>query len=138
MSTTAIHATGTFSISGWDEKDGAEHEGAPRMTTARIVTTWRGDLEGESTSLSVMVYPAADRAEYRGYERFVGRLADRAGTFVLRSDGAWEDGAATTRFTVVAGSGTGQLEGLTGEGGHVSRHGDQEVAYSLDYGIAAG
>lgn len=137
MTTTATHATGTFSISGWDEKDAAEHEGAPRMTTARIATTWRGDLEGESISLSVMVYPTADRAEYRGYERFVGRLGGRSGTFVLRSEGAWENGAATTRFAVVRGSGTGELSGLAGEGGHVSRHGDTEVPYTIDYRFEA-
>jgi hypothetical protein len=43
-----------------------------------------------------------------------------------------ENGAATNRWSVVAGSGTGELRGLRGEGGYVARV-DGNEPYRLDY-----
>jgi hypothetical protein len=63
----------------------------------------------------------------------VGRLGERSGSFVLRSTGTWEDGTATTTWSVVPGSGTGELAGLAGEGGYVARSGEAEIPYTLDY-----
>jgi Protein of unknown function (DUF3224) len=62
----------------------------------------------------------------------VGCLAGRTGGFVLRAEGTWQDGAARTTWSVVPGSGTGDLGGLRGEGGYTAR--DQaEVQFILDY-----
>jgi Protein of unknown function (DUF3224) len=77
-----------------------------------------------------MAYDGAD-ASYVGYERVVGSLGGRSGSFVLRLAGGFEQGAASTDWTVVEGSGTGGLAGLRGEGGYVAKHGEPEVAYEL-------
>ena len=127
-------ATGTFTIKGWDEQPYAEAEGAPKLTHARVTTSYRGELEGEGTSGLLMAYDQADAA-YTGYERFTGSLGGRSGSFVLRLDGGFEQGAARTGWTVVAGSGTGDLEGLEGEGGYLAKQGDPEVAYELRWSI---
>lgn len=131
--TNTTHATGTFTEKSWDESSYAELEGAPKLTQARVVTTYAGDLEGEGQSTSVMVYPAADRATYVGYERVVGRLGGREGSFVVRAEGTFQDGAARTTWTIEPGSGTGELVGLRGEGRYVARHGESAVAYEFDY-----
>ena len=81
-----------------------------------------------------MVYDQAD-ATYTGYERFTGSLGGRAGSFVLRLDGGFEKGVARTSWTVVEGTGTGDLTGLTGEGGYVARQGEPEVAYELRWSL---
>ena len=128
--TTTGKATGTFTIKGWDEQPFAELEAAPKLTQARVTTTYTGDLDGEGTSVLVMAYDGAD-AGYAGYERVVGSLGGRSGSFVLRLAGGFEQGAARTDWTVVEGSGTGGLAGLQGEGGYVAKQGEPEVAYEL-------
>jgi Protein of unknown function (DUF3224) len=128
--TTTGRATGSFTIKSWDERPFAELEGAPKLTQARVTTTYGGDLDGEGTSTLVMAYDGAD-ASYTGYERVVGSLSGRSGSFVLRLAGGFEQGAARTDWTVVEGSGTGELAGLGGEGGYVAKQGEPEVAYEL-------
>jgi Protein of unknown function (DUF3224) len=128
--TTTGRATGSFTIKSWDERPFAELEGAPKLTQARVTTTYGGDLDGEGTSTLVMAYDGAD-ASYAGYERVVGSLGGRSGSFVLRLAGGFEQGAARTDWTVVEGSGTGELAGLQGEGGYVAKQGEPEVAYEL-------
>jgi Protein of unknown function (DUF3224) len=128
--TTTGRATGSFTIKSWDERPFAELEGAPKLTQARVTTTYGGDLDGEGTSTLVMAYDGAD-ASYAGYERVVGSLGGRSGSFVLRLAGGFEQGAARTDWTVVGGSGTGELAGLQGEGGYVAKQGEPEVAYEL-------
>jgi hypothetical protein len=128
--TTTGRATGSFTIKSWDERPFAELEGAPKLTQARVTTTYGGDLDGEGTSTLVMAYDGAD-ASYTGYERVVGSLSGRSGSFVLRLAGGFEQGAARTDWTVVEGSGTGELAGLRGEGGYVAKQGEPEVAYEL-------
>jgi Protein of unknown function (DUF3224) len=128
--TTTSRATGSFTIKSWDERPFAELEGAPKLTQARVTTTYGGDLDGEGTSTLVMAYDGAD-ASYTGYERVVGSLGGRSGSFVLRLAGGFEQGAARTDWSVVEGSGTGELAGLRGEGGYVAKQGEPEVAYEL-------
>jgi hypothetical protein len=134
MTTTSGTATGTFTIKAWDEQPWAELDEAPKLTHARVTTSYTGDLEGEGTSGLLMVYDQAD-ASYAGYERFSGSLAGRQGSFVLRLGGGFEDGAATTTWTVVEGSGTGELAGLEGEGGYLARQGEPEVAWELRWSL---
>jgi hypothetical protein len=128
--TTTGKATGSFTIKSWDEQPFAEVQGAPKLTQARVTTTYTGDLDGEGTSTLVMAYDGAD-ASYAGYERVVGSLGGRSGSFVLRLAGGFEQGAARTDWTVVEGSGTGELAGLQGKGGYVAKQGEPEVAYEL-------
>jgi hypothetical protein len=123
-------ATGSFKIASWDEGPYAERRDAPKLTAATVTASYTGDIEGEGTSRSVMAY--VNGAEYHGYERIVGSLGGRSGSFVLRAEGTFQDGVARTRWTVVPGSGTGELAGLRGEGGYDAT--DQpEVRYTLSY-----
>ena len=134
MADTTSRATGTFTIKDWDEQPYAEAEGAPTLTHARVVTTYSGELDGEGTAGLLMAYNQAD-ASYTGYERFTGSLGGRAGSFVVRLDGGFENGVARTSWTVVEGTATGDLAGLTGEGGYAASQGDPEVAYELRWSL---
>jgi Protein of unknown function (DUF3224) len=127
-------ATGRFTIKGWDEQPWAELEGAPKLTQARVTSAYGGDLEGEGTSGLLMLYDNDD-ATYSGYERVVGTLGGRSGSFVLRLQGGFEHGAARTTWTVAEGTGTGELAGLRGEGGYVARQGEAEVGYELRWSL---
>ena len=135
MTTSTSTATGTFAIQRWDEDSWAPVEGAPKLTHARVTTAYRGDIEGEGTSQSLMCYADESTARYAGLERIVGRLGGRSGSFVLEGRGTYENGTATTSWTVVPGSGTGELAGLRGSGGYIAGHGQSEVEYRLEYGF---
>ena len=134
MTRTTGKATGGFAIKGWDEQPYAEHEGAPKLTHARVTTAYGGDLEGQGTAGLLMLYDNDD-ATYAGYERVVGSLGGRSGSFVLRLDGGFERGAARTTWTVAEGTGTGDLAGLRGEGGYVAKQGEAEMAYELRWSL---
>ena len=123
MTDTTDRATGTFKIAGWDEQPWAEAKGAPKLTHASVTTTYRGDLEAEGTAGLLMLYDGSDAA-YGGYERIVGTLGGRSGSFVLRLDGGFEEG-----------TGTGELAGLRGQGGYVAGQGEAEIGFELRWSL---
>jgi hypothetical protein len=76
--------------------------------------TFSGDLEGSSIT-EMLAARSSDGAGYVAMERIVGRLGDRVGTFVLLHLGTLDDvGEPTGHWTIVPGSGTGELEGISG------------------------
>ncbi len=135
MAGTLRQAKGTFTIRSWDEEPFGEVEAAPGLTRARVVTAYAGDLEGEGTGETLTCYRADSTATYGGYTRVVGSVGGRSGSFVLEGSGTYEYGAATTTWSVVPGSGTGELADLRGYGGFVAEQGEQEVAYRLHYSL---
>ena len=63
-----------------------------------------------------MSHAADGTAAFTGYQRFEGSVGGRRGTFVVRTDGAWDGGVARSELVVVSGSGTDGLAGLAGTG----------------------
>jgi uncharacterized protein DUF3224 len=128
-------ANATFEIKGWDEKPYQEFDGT-KFTRARVTKTYRGDIDGEATSESLMFYDADGSATFTGLERVVAAIGGRRGSFVLEARGTYRDGKATCDCSVVPGSGAGDLIGLRGEGRYVATHADYpNVAFSMDYGF---
>jgi hypothetical protein len=138
MSVSTTEATGTLKSTDWKVEPYAELEGAFKLTCDRAVHLFHGDIEGQGTVLYLNCYSRDDAATYFGYERVVGKLAGRSGSFVLESQGAFEGAAATTDWSVAPGSGTGELRGLRGQGSWVSRLGEEEYRYRLNYYFEAG
>jgi hypothetical protein len=119
-------ANARFAIKGWDEKPYSEAQGLPKLTRATVSKTFSGDIEGESQVEYLMMYRSDGSASFVGLERVVGRLNDKSGSFVLQRVGTFEGGQAKESYSVVSGSGTGELRTLRGEGtssiGHGSEH----------------
>jgi hypothetical protein len=109
-------ATGTFTVSSWDENTYEELDGGGKLTKATVAFAFSGDLEGEGHWDAVMCYRDDGTATFTGYQRTIGTLGGRTGTFVLRGDGTFSGGEARTAWQVEAGSATGELRGLTGSG----------------------
>jgi hypothetical protein len=128
------HAQGTFTVKSWDENTYAELEGQAKLTKARMVFSYAGDLEAEGTSDTLMCYRDDGTAVYTGLDLMTGQLGGRSGTFVLRSEGGYEGGEAKTRWQVIEGSGTGGLTGLRGAGRAVSS-GAPGGTFNLDYDL---
>jgi hypothetical protein len=128
----SIHAKGTFALKSFDEETFQELDGGTKLTRARIVVTMSGDLEGEATSDALMYYLPDGTASFTGYQRFVGRIGDGDGSFVMMAVGGYDGSEATTTTTVVTGSGTGALVDIRGEGSTAVGH-DGAGTYSFDY-----
>lgn len=128
-------ANARFAITNWDEKPYSEGENLPRLTRASVTKTYTGDIDGEGHVEYLMMYRPDDSASFVGLERITGSIAGRKGSFVLQRTGVFEDGQAKESYSVIPGSGTGELLGLTGEGTTSVGHG-MEHPLELDYELA--
>lgn len=127
-------ANSRFTISSWDEKPYSEGQDQPKLTRAAVTKTFTGDIAGEGQVEYLMMYRSDGSATFVGLERIVGNIAGRAGSFVLQRAGVFENGAAKESYSVVPGSGTGDLRGLRGEGTSAVGHGAEhplELHYEL-------
>ena len=109
-------ANSRFTIKSWDEKPYSEGQDLPRLTRAAVTKAFTGDIAGEGHVEYLMMYRSDGSATFVGFERVVGQLAGKAGSFVLQRTGIFENGVAKESYGVVSGSGTGELRGLRGEG----------------------
>src|ERR1022692_1539319 len=134
--TMTEHAEGTFTVTAWDESTYEELDGKEKLTKASMTFAYAGDLEATGKSETVMFYREDGTAAYTGLERMVGRIGERSGSFVLRGEGAFENGAASTTWQIVDGSGSGGLHGLRGEG--ASEHGADSTTWKIVNGSGSG
>lgn len=125
-------ANARFAIRSWDEKAYDERPALPRLTRASVTKTFTGDIEGESHVEYVMMYRADGSAAFVGLERITARIDGASGTFVLQRTGVFENGQAKETYSVIPGSGTGDLRTLRGEGTSSVGHG-MEHPFALSY-----
>lgn len=127
-------AAARFAIKNWDEEPYSEGADLPKLTRASVEKTFTGDIEGEGHVEYLMMYRSDGTATFVGMERVTGRVDGRSGSFVLQRIGRFENGLATESYTVIPGSGTGELRGLRGEGESSVGHGLEhpfELTYEL-------
>lgn len=128
-------ATSRFVIKSWDEKPYSESPDLPKLTRAAVTKTFTGDIAGEGRVEYLMMYRSDGSATFVGLERVVGNIAGKAGSFVLQRTGVFENGVAKESFFVIPGSGTGDLQGLRGEGTSAVGHGtDHPVTLNYELG----
>jgi hypothetical protein len=125
-------ANATFTIKSWDEKPYSEGPDQPKMTRASVIKAYTGDIAGEGRVEYVMAYRADGSASFVGHERIAGKLAGKSGSFVLQRTGSFESGVAKESYVVIAGSGTGELSGLRGEGASALGH-ENQYSFTLSY-----
>ena len=118
-------ATCQFTITSWDEKPYSEGQDLPKLTRAAVTKSFTGDIVGEGHLEYLMMYRSDGSATFVGLERVVGTVAGKAGSFVLQRTGVFENGVAKETYVVISGSGTGQLQGLRGEGTSAVGHGTE-------------
>ena len=129
-------ANARFAIKSWDEKPYSEGQDLPRLTRATVTKTFTGDIEGEGHVEYLMMYRSDGSATFVGLERVVGRVAGKAGSFVLQRTGIFEGGQAKESYSIIPGSSTGELHGLVGEGTSAVGHG-LEHPFTLSYEVAS-
>ena len=125
----------TGNIEGWDENTITEIDSGGKLTQANVKQSFSGDLEGEGSVQWLMCYRADDTAEFVGMQRVVGRIGGRSGSFVmLQTEGTFDGKLAKGKLTIVPGSGTNELAGLSGEGEFNAPMGGEPTA-QLEYEV---
>ena len=124
----------TFKIVSWDEEPFDEPEDGPKLTRAHVTKSFHGDLSGTGNLMYVMVHLDSGDALFMGFEKVVGSLGGRTGSFVLLHTGFYDGEEATAEYEVVPGSGTSELAGLSGTGGFSAGHAE-EHDMTLDYEV---
>jgi hypothetical protein len=130
----STRVTATLELKNWDEQPFEEMEGGSKLTRASVSQSVAGDIIGDATSESIMYYRQDGTASYTGLQRFVGRIGDLSGSFVVEATGNYDGNEAKTNIEVIPGSGTGDLSGLQGQGTFVAPHGPTGKL-TLDYSI---
>lgn len=125
------HAEGEFGLV-WEDL-GQEAAGPNTIGRARITKTFTGDLVGTSVTEIQTVGTTEGPRAYVGVERVEGALHGRKGGFVLTHIAGVVDGEPWMKWQIVPTSGTGELEGITGEGQIVSN--DAAHTFTLDYDL---
>jgi len=107
-------ATGSFTVDSFDATP-LDGDGG-LLARIEIGKTFSGGLTGTSTVYMTSARTAVeDSAGYVAIERVVGVVDDLDGTFVLQHVGISDRGVQSLTMTVVPDSGTGSLEGISGE-----------------------
>jgi hypothetical protein len=129
------HLETRLAIKSWDEKPYRELPDGQRFTRADIVQqVSEHGIEADVNAESLMFYAADGTSVYTGLMRVTGRLGDRSGSFVLTCHGTFDGTTARGDYEVVAGSGTGDLAGITGRATSASTHADYpNMPFTLDY-----
>jgi hypothetical protein len=109
-----VNASAPFTNDRYDEEPYAEAEGT-ELSRVHISRTFTGDLEGESTA-ELMIAKSEGGGGYIGHDRISGTLGGRRGSFVFQHGGIMGPAGVSNTGTIVPGTGTEQLEGITGEG----------------------
>ena len=109
-----MKASAPFTNDRYDEDAYAEADGV-ELSRVHISRTFSGDLEGESSG-ELMIAKSEGGGGYIGHDRITGTLAGRSGSFVFQHTGLMGPDGVTNTGTIVPGTGTGELEGITGEG----------------------
>jgi Protein of unknown function (DUF3224) len=113
----------SYTIADWKEETIKEFEGG-KMTRAIVEKTYSGAIEGSGLQEYLMTYKADGIVDYLGMELITAKVDGKTGTFVLSEEGKFADGKATSECTVIPGSGTGELTGISGKGGYSVAHGE--------------
>ena len=124
-----MQASSAFVI---DKKDvqPVEWQGG-QMSRARFYKTFTGQLAGTSIVEAVMMAAENEGASvYVGVERFECSVNGRTGTFLLTHAATQHSTGGRADWKIVAGSGTGELAGITGEAQILPKH-EFELTYEL-------
>jgi hypothetical protein len=130
-------ARGEFTVGSGGEDAYEALDGGVRLTHAQGTQSFTGDIEGDGAVHWLMLYRADKTAQFVGMQRISGTIGGRRGTVVLAAEGTHDGTGSTISLEVVAGSGSGELEGITGNGKLVNP-GGKTGTYELDYSLGGG
>jgi hypothetical protein len=128
------HAAGTFELDAFEADKPYDEHLDTKIARVHVEKTFSGGLAGTSTAELITVTTGDTPRAYVAVERFEGILDGRTGGFVLQHNAGGENGAPWLSWKIAEGTGTCDLEGITGEG-QIIIGPDGGHSYTLDYSI---
>ncbi|MBO0682040.1 MAG: DUF3224 domain-containing protein [Candidatus Dormibacteraeota bacterium] len=131
----STRADGKIEVKTWDETPYNEVDGGPKLVRVAVTESFSGDIQGNGEVTFLQIVRPDGSASFVGVERVHGSIGGRSGSFVLQDQGTLEEGVVKGTWFVVPGSGTGELQGLRGQGGFeaaLGQHADITLDYSFD------
>ena len=125
-------ARGSFEVTGGTEDPYDELEGGTKLTHASGSQAFSGDISGEGAVHWLMLYRADKTAHFVGLQRISGSVGGRTGAFVASAEGDHDGTGSTISFSIIPGSGTSGLKGISGTGSLVAKGGPKGT-YELEY-----
>jgi hypothetical protein len=126
--------SGTFDLIGGGEEPLSAQADGLRLTHASGSQRFSGGIEGDGSVDWLIAYRADKTARFVGLQRIEGRIGERRGSFVIEASATHDGKASEGAWTIVPGSGSAGLEGISGRGGF-DAPGGRTVRYHLDYEI---
>lgn len=109
-----MRATAPFTNDRYDEEPYGQGEGV-ELSRVHITRTFTGDLEGTATA-EILIGKSEGGGGYTGHDLITGTLNGKAGSFVIQHGGIMGPAGISNAGTIVPGSGSGELEGISGDG----------------------
>lgn len=126
---------GSFRVLGGSEEPFDALDGGIRLTHASGTQSFVGGIAGDGSIHWLMLYRGDGMAHLVGQQRITGTVDRRRGSFVLSAEGDHDGTGSRIHLRVIAGSGTGGLAGIAGEGTMLAPGGpDGTYAFDLRFG----
>jgi hypothetical protein len=109
-----VNASSPFTNDRYDEEPYGEGDEVER-SRVHIARTFTGDLTGTATA-EILIAKSDGGGGYTGQDLITGTLNGKAGSFVIQHAGIMGPEGISNSGTIVPGTGTGELEGISGEG----------------------
>lgn len=125
-------ANGSFQITSFNEDAYEDRGSGAKLTHASGDQAFSGDIEGEGAVHWLMSYGPDGTARYVGLQRIKGEMSGRKGSFIIEATGDFDGAASRGTWSVIPGSGTDDLKGITGTG-TFEAPGGPKATYELQY-----
>jgi hypothetical protein len=122
-----------FTIKAWKDEQSEELGGGTKLTHTRATQLYQGSISGEGVVEYLMCAGGDGVTYFSGFERIAGALDGKSGSFVIEHVGTFA-GEPHSDWTVVAGTGTGELAGLAGKGSYAVKDGVMQMLFTYDLG----
>ena len=132
MSAARTRANAVITVDKYEPAAYDEPAEGPALTRIHVEERFSGDISGTGVVEFLQAAGTDGAASFVGIERVTGQLGGRRGSFLLQDAGVVRDEIVSGDWFVIAGSGTGELTGLRGEGGFRANLGEGAEVH-LDY-----
>jgi Protein of unknown function (DUF3224) len=130
-------ARGRFRVESGEEDAYEALDDGVRLTHAQGKQSFTGDIKGDGAVHWLMLYRADKTAQFVGMQRISGTIGGRRGTVALTAQGVHDGEGSRITLEVVPGSGSGELEGITGKG-KLETPGGKTGTYVLEFSFRGG
>lgn len=127
----SVTTKSTFTIKDWKDEASDYLGGETKLTLTKAKQAYQGSIMGEGAVEYLMCAGGDGVTYFSGFERITGALDGKSGSFVIHHVGTFA-GEPRSDWTVVTGSGAGELAGLAGKGSYAAKDGVMEMLFTYN------